>query len=86
MTVKIEFPCENYVIRVMGEASDSFRLHVVEVFERHAPEFQRSSLVIKPSRNGRYESLNVAITAQGVDQLQLIFTDLKKHPAVQMVL
>jgi uncharacterized protein len=83
---KIEFPCADYKIRVMGEASDHFRAHVVEVFERHAPDFDRESIAIRPSRNGRFESVNIVIIATGTDQLQAIFEDLKKHPAVQMVL
>jgi uncharacterized protein len=83
---KIEFPCAGYTIRVMGEASTHFRAHVVEVFERHASDFDREAMRIRPSRNGRFESLNIVITATGVEQLQAIFDDLKKHPAVQMVL
>lgn len=83
---KIEFPCEGYTIRVMGEASDYFRAYVIEVFERHAPDFDRNALKIRPSSGGRFESVNVVITATGVEQLQAIFIDLKKHPAVQMVL
>lgn len=83
---KIEFPCPNYSIRVMGEASEHFRAYVVEVFERHAPDFDSQGVTIRPSSNGRYESVKVTITATGVEQLQAIFIDLKKHPAVQMVL
>lgn len=83
---KIQFPCPGYTIRVMGVASDDFRTHVLEVFERHAPDFDRSTVKIRPSSGGRYESVNVMITATGAEQLQAIFVDLKKHPAVQMVL
>lgn len=83
---KIEFPCTGYTIRVMGEASDHFRAYVVEVFERHAPDFDREAVKIRPSSNGRFESVNIVITATGTAQLQAIFDDLKKHPAVQMVL
>jgi putative lipoic acid-binding regulatory protein len=83
---KIEFPCPDYAIRVMGESSEHFRTHVVEVFERHAPGFDRETIKIRASSNGRYESINITITATGVEQLQAIFVDLKKHPAVQMVL
>ncbi len=83
---KIEFPCPDYAIRVMGESSEHFRAHVVAVFERHAPDFDRETINIRASSNGRYESVKVTITATGVEQLQAIFIDLKKHPAVQMVL
>jgi uncharacterized protein len=83
---KIEFPCEGYSIRVMGEASESFRIHVIEVFELHVGDFSRETIDIRASSTGRYESVRVAITATGIEQLQAIFDDLKKHPAVQMVL
>ncbi len=83
---RIEFPCANYPIKVMGEASAEFRQHVLNVFQQFAPEFNSDEVVIHPSRNGRYESVNVAITATGVDQLTAIFEALKKHPAVRMVL
>ncbi len=83
---KIEFPCPGYTIRVMGEASADFRAYVAGVFERHADDFDRDAVKIRPSRNGRFESINIVITATGTAQLQAIFDDLKKHPAVQMVL
>lgn len=83
---KIEFPAPGYVIRVMGDSGEPLRAHVIEVFERHASDFDRNTIMIRPSRNGRFESINVSITATGIEQLQAIFDDLKKHAAVQMVL
>lgn len=83
---KIEFPCPNYPIKVMGEAGEHFQRHVIAVFERHADDFDRREVSVRASRNGRYESLHVAITAQGEEHLVAIFNDLKKHAAVKMVL
>lgn len=82
----IEFPCENYPIRVMGESSEAFRAFVLDMFERHAPGFERSRVDVRPSRNGRFESVCVFITATGTKQLEALFIDLKKNPAVRMVL
>ena len=67
---KIEFPCERYPIKVIGEAGDGFADLVVEVIQRHAPGFDAASLVVRDSRNGRFLSVQVLITATGVEQLQ----------------
>lgn len=82
----IEFPCENYPIRVMGESGESFRQFVLDVFERHAPGYERNRVQVRPSRNGRFESVCVFITATGTRQLEDLFADLKQNPAVKMVL
>lgn len=83
---KIEFPCRNYPIKVMGEASSGFRTFVEGVMSKHDADFDAGTVQVRPSRNGRYESVNVMITATGVEQLNQIFVDLKANPAVRMVL
>lgn len=83
---KIEFPCERYPIKVIGEASEGFAELVIEVMQRHAPDFDASSLVVRDSRNGRFLSVQVLITATGVEQLQAIHVDLRATGRVQMVL
>lgn len=83
---KIEFPCEDYIVKIMGDASVEFEAGVLEIVERHAPGFNREKTKIRPSSKGRFESLSVWITATGEDQLRALFEDLKKHPAVKMVL
>lgn len=83
---KIEFPCRNYPIKVMGEASSGFRAFVEGVMSKHDEDFDAGTVQVRPSRNGRYESVNVMITATGIEQLNLIFVDLKANPAVRMVL
>lgn len=82
----IEFPSENYPIRVMGESGESFRQYVMGVFERHAPGFDRSRVQVRPSRNGKFESVCIFITATGTQQLEALFIELKENPAVKMVL
>lgn len=82
---KIEFPCD-YPIKVMGEASLDFRDFVTTIMQRHDPHFDKSKVQVRPSRNGRYESVNVIVTATGEAQLSAIFADLKTNPAVRMVL
>ena len=83
---KIEFPCERYPIKSMGKSGASFREAVLSVMEKHAPGFDTSSVQVRPSSHGNYESVTVFITATGTDQLQAIFEDLKKIPEIRMVL
>lgn len=83
---KIEFPCENYPIRVMGVAGDDFQRFVLEVFERHARGFDRSKVQVRPSRKGNYESVTVTIVATGTAQLEALFEALKANSSVKMVL
>lgn len=84
---KIEFPCERYPIKVIGTAAgDDFSSLVIEVIQRHAPDLDASTLVLRDSRNGNYLSVQVLITATGIEQLQAIHEDLRATGRVQMVL
>ncbi|QGW20935.1 DUF493 domain-containing protein [Stutzerimonas degradans] len=83
---KIEFPCERYPIKVIGEAGEGFRELVLEVIQRHAPDCDETTLVTRDSRNGRFLSVQVLITAIGVEQLQAIHVDLCATGRVHMVL
>ncbi|NKQ11151.1 DUF493 domain-containing protein [Pseudomonas sp. SST3] len=83
---KIEFPCERYPIKVIGDAGEGFSEAVVEVIRRHAPSFDETTLVTRDSRNGRFLSVQVLITATSVEQLQAIHIDLRATGRVHMVL
>lgn len=83
---KIEFPCPDYPIKVMGEASADFRSFVEAVICKHDSSFDITTVQVRDSREGRFQAVNVMITATGIDQLSAIFADLKANPAVRMVL
>ena len=82
---KIEFPCD-YPIKVMGYAGDELNSHVLSVMTVHAPGFDASEVTVRDSRNGKFQSITITITATGHEQLQAIFEDLKTCDRVQMVL
>lgn len=82
---KIEFPCD-YPIKVMGAACREFHEHVLEVMTRHAPGYDQTAVTVRDSRNGKFQSITVTITATGELQLKSIFEDLKTSEHVQMVL
>jgi putative lipoic acid-binding regulatory protein len=83
---KIEFPCERYPIKVIGIAGEGFSDLVIEVIQRHAPDLDASTLVLRDSRNGNFLSVQVLITATSVEQLQAIHVDLRATGRVHMVL
>ncbi|GAA6168797.1 HP0495 family protein [Sessilibacter corallicola] len=84
--VKIQFPCPNYPIKVLGDAGDQLHALVIEVFNKHAPDFDREAIKIRDSAKGSFQSLTVTIEATGEQQLQAIFDDLKASKLVKMVL
>lgn len=83
---KIEFPCPNYLIKVMGESGAVLMSLVNEVMEREAPGFDRALTTVKDSRNGRFQSVTVYITATGEPQLKRIHEALIASPLIKMVL
>ncbi|MCY1251487.1 hypothetical protein D9M71_446970 [compost metagenome] len=71
---------------MIGDAGDGFSDMVIEIIQRHAPDFDSTTVTIRDSRNGRFLSVQVLITATGVEQLQNIHNDLRATGRVHMVL
>lgn len=83
---KIEFPCEDYIIKVLGDADEVMSSFVLETTEEHAPGFDRKKVTIRESGKGRFQSITLFITATGVEQLQAYHQALVAHPKVKMVI
>lgn len=83
---KIEFPCENYPIKVLGDAGPALHSYVVEIMERHAPGFDLERITVKESSKGSFHSVTVWITATGVEQLTAIHNDLRLNRIIKMVM
>jgi putative lipoic acid-binding regulatory protein len=82
---RIEYPCA-YPIKVMGLQEADFVDCIVEVVQRHDPQFATETITTRESRNGKYLSVKVTITATGPDHIQALFTELKATGRVVMVL
>lgn len=83
---KIEFPCADYPVKIIGSATPEFTELVLDIVARHAPDLDPSALRVRDSRGGRFLSVQVRITATGIDQLQAIHRDLQATGLVHMVL
>lgn len=82
---RIEFPCQ-YPIKVIGNAGEGFVALVTDIVERHAPGLDSSAIDVMESKNGRFLSVRIKITATGPEQLQALNAELKATGRVQMVL
>lgn len=84
--VKITFPCDDYPIKIMGDNIPDFESIVCAIIKQHAPDCDLSKNQHRVSRNQRFLSITVFIRATGVDQLEVIHSDLKKTGIVKMVM
>jgi putative lipoic acid-binding regulatory protein len=82
---KIEFPCL-YPIKVIGVAAADFQERAVAAVERYAGKIDPKLVELNPSKKGSYVPVRVTIAATGHEQLENIFTELKRIEHVKMVL
>lgn len=83
---KISFPCDDYMIKVVGDAEGDFRDFVHAVLVQYDTALTLASYTAKPSRNGRFESLTVRMRIEQEDHLSELFAELKADARVKMVL
>jgi putative lipoic acid-binding regulatory protein len=81
----LAFPCE-FPVKAMGRGVVGFEYTVLEIVQRHAPEAGEDALKLAPSRNEKYLSVTVTITAHSREQLDRIYMDLTDHPDILMAL
>lgn len=83
---KIEFPCDDYVIKVVGDAAPGFRAFVHSVLVRYDISLTDAAYRVTPSRNGRFESLTVSMRIEREEHLSDLHQELKADGRVRMVL
>jgi len=70
----------------MGRKEPGFAQKVMEIVLRHAPDFDPSTIEMRPSRQGKYLSVTCVIRATSRPQLDALYQELCDHPSVVMVL
>lgn len=83
---KIEFPCENYPVKIVGVGQAGYQEIMLDIVLRHATGVDAGRCQLKASSKGNFQSLTVYITATGKDQLSALHQDLMAHPLVKMVI
>lgn len=83
---KIEFPCPDYPVKIMGVKGSEFREYALSVVQMYDPGFDPKEISVRDSSKGRFQSITVFITATGVQQLKDLNTKLRESDLVKMVL
>jgi len=81
----LQYPCD-FPIKVLGNTRAGFAQAVLDIIQRHAPDFDGASMEMKTSKRGRYLSVTCVIRATSRDQLDGLYRELCDHPMVVMVL
>jgi len=84
--VKIVFPCENYMVKVVALDAENILEDVTACVQKHAPEVSVDTVTSKRSSKARFVSFTYRILATGEPQLAALHKDLMAHAAVKMVI
>lgn len=80
----IEYPLD-FPIKVMGLKSDEFLQAVKAIANKHDPEFDETTIELRDSREGKYQSITITIVATSRDHLDGVYRELTAHPLSKMV-
>jgi uncharacterized protein len=75
-----------FPIKAMGRRTDDFSQIILGIVMRHAPDFDASTLEMRPSKNGNFISVTATINATSKQQLDDIYRELTSNPQVLMAL
>lgn len=81
----IEFPCE-FPIKMMGRDTPAFRQAMRALVEAHVGDIDDSRVQSAISRNGRFVSVTITVTATSQQQLDAIYHAVSAHDDVLMAL
>lgn len=78
----LKFPCL-FPIKAMGPADSPLKTVVTEICRRHAPDLDTSvAVTTRASRNGKWLSVTVQVSATSKSQLDAIYRELTAHELV----
>jgi putative lipoic acid-binding regulatory protein len=79
------FPCD-FPIKMMGHQTDEFHITVRALVEKHTGPLDDTAFASALSRNGRFVSVTITISAQSQQQLDDIYREVSAHDDVLMAL
>ena len=81
----ITYPCQ-FPIKVMGHNNDALVGAITHIARQFDPEFDATTVELRPSKAGNYLGVTITITATSREQLDEIYRTLSTHPMVKVVL
>lgn len=82
---KLEFPCR-YPVKAMTRSRERAVGRVVDAVSGSGVEPERASVTVRPSRNGRFQSVTVVVRADSRGQLENAYQRLQALDVVVMTL
>ena len=81
----LDFPCQ-FPIKAMGLARDDFKSLITTLVLPHAPDITEADISSRPSKEGKYISITITVTATSREQLDAIYCELNACEHVLMTL
>ena len=81
----IEYPSK-FPIKVMGANVDGFVHAITSVAKQFDPDYDASTVEIRPSSGNKYLGVTITVTATSREQLDELYRTLSTHPMVKVVL
>ncbi|MDR1647813.1 MAG: DUF493 domain-containing protein [Zoogloeaceae bacterium] len=81
----IEYPCA-FPLKIMGRAEAELAKIVLEIVQRHAPDFAHEQMETRASSSGNYLSFTCTVTATSRPMLDALYRELTAHPLIRYVL
>jgi uncharacterized protein len=81
----IEYPTV-FPLKVLGRREPRLAQSIVEIVQRHAPDFDPETVELRASKKNNYLSVTCTIQATSREQLDALYRELCDHPSVVMVL
>ena len=81
----IEYPTD-FPIKIMGRRESRLVQTIVEIVQRHAPDFDAATVEMRISKKNNYLSVTCTVRTTSREQLDALYRDLCDHPAIVMVL
>ena len=81
----IEYPSQ-FPIKVMGVKNEHLVHEITKIAEKFDPNFDASTVELRPSSGGNYLGVTITITATSREQLDDTYRALTSHPLVKVVL
>lgn len=81
----LDFPCE-FPVKMMGRETPEFHATARALVEKHTGPLADDAIQTALSRNGRFVSITVTVTAESKEQLDNIYRELTAHDDVLMAL
>lgn len=83
---KIEFPCDDYVIKIVGDAVPEYKPFVAGILQKYDSTVHEGRFSENPSKNGNFVSLTIRMRIEEEAHLEALFVELKGNSMVKMVL